>query len=326
MAEEEEYIILREDDSDSDDEDLGRQRPIAQGGLENKQVWSVVCGCGCGRGRMKVFPTWTGGVDRAGLQMACGSVPCIVGVVEVACASLAALTLVHCFTQDLDDLFSVEEAVEDVNFMAVKPWKGAIKAPTNAPKGDMSAPNQTLELEWAYGYRCHDSRSNLVYNSAGNMVYPVAGVCVTFSSQKNEQVHFRGHNDDVISLAQHPTDKDIIATGQVCAMQNFFLALPRPARPLCIVRCCSVSLCIALSLSLAVFHFRSLTALLLTPRARTNTGGHHRESCRCCPTHLRLELPHQHRAAAPPQRAQARCAHARLLPRRTLPSLGRRRR
>ena len=45
--------------------------------------------------------------------------------------------------------------------MAIKPWIGAIVAPTAAPSGNNSAPDADLSLEWVYGYRCFDARNNV---------------------------------------------------------------------------------------------------------------------------------------------------------------------
>lgn len=53
-------------------------------------------------------------------------------------------------------LFRIEEQVEGDEFMAVKPWLGAIKAPTNYPKPPANAsdsPNVNIVLEHCYGYR-----------------------------------------------------------------------------------------------------------------------------------------------------------------------------
>lgn len=107
---------------------------------------------------------------------------------------------------------------ESVSFMATKPWKGAIKEPTNKPPINSAVPDPKLQLEWIYGYRGHDSRSNVAYNNAGHIVYPMAGVCVVYDSKSHSQEHFFGHNDDVICLAQHPLDKNIFATGQVATI------------------------------------------------------------------------------------------------------------
>ena len=43
-----------------------------------------------------------------------------------------------------DDLFAGEEADEAKQFMAVKPWKGAIFKPTNPPENNSAAPDQKL--------------------------------------------------------------------------------------------------------------------------------------------------------------------------------------
>jgi len=50
----------------------------------------------------------------------------------------------------------------------------------------------------SYGYRCSDSRNNLVYNKAGQIIYPVAGVVVALDAQKNVQSYNRAHTDDVL--------------------------------------------------------------------------------------------------------------------------------
>lgn len=60
-------------------------------------------------------------------------------------------------------IFELEEAGEGEQFMAVKPWIGALKSPSNPPENNASAPETKLQLEYVNGYRCEDSRSNLYY-------------------------------------------------------------------------------------------------------------------------------------------------------------------
>lgn len=115
---------------------------------------------------------------------------------------------------DGDDLFALEDAEEGVEFMAVKPWLGAIKEPSNPPKYDSRKPDVKPVLEWAHGYRGYDARDNVFYNTRGEIIYPTASVVVTYDPVKHEQKHFIGHNDDVISFAQNPVDRDIVASGQ----------------------------------------------------------------------------------------------------------------
>ena len=121
---------------------------------------------------------------------------------------------------DDDDLFATKDASHVSEFMAVKPWLGAIVAPSKAPKADPSIPDSHLRLEWVHGYRSFDSRSNLVYNGNGDIVYPVAAVVVVYSSKGRRQRHFTGHNDDIRCLAQHPVNPNLIVSGQNATIVN----------------------------------------------------------------------------------------------------------
>lgn len=76
-------------------------------------------------------------------------------------------------------------------------------------------PHAKLKLEWVYGYRGRDCRSNLYLLPTGEMVYFVAAVVVLFNVDEQCQRHYTGHTDDVKCLAVHP-NKLIVATGQ-CA-------------------------------------------------------------------------------------------------------------
>ena len=67
---------------------------------------------------------------------------------------------------DMMDMFEIEDAGPGDQFMAVKPWKGAIKAPTGfvrAPYDQSKPPDVDLELEYVYGYRARDCKNNLRY-------------------------------------------------------------------------------------------------------------------------------------------------------------------
>jgi len=100
--------------------------------------------------------------------------------------------------------------------MAVKPWKGTqdrmVPSGFKASKLDGAAPDSTLTLEYVFGYRCHDSRSNLRYNSDGKVVYHTAGVGIVLDPATNTQKHYMSHNDDILSMALAPDGKTI-ATG-----------------------------------------------------------------------------------------------------------------
>ncbi|XP_070181364.1 echinoderm microtubule-associated protein-like 2 isoform X3 [Littorina saxatilis] len=75
-------------------------------------------------------------------------------------------------------------------------------------------PAEKLQLEWVYGYRGRDCRSNLYYLPTGELVYFTAAVVVLYNVEEQTQRHYLGHNDDVKCLAVHP-DRIKIATGQV---------------------------------------------------------------------------------------------------------------
>ncbi|CAH8566869.1 unnamed protein product [Dicrocoelium dendriticum] len=76
------------------------------------------------------------------------------------------------------------------------------------------APDQTLKLEWVYGYRGRDCRNNLYYLPTGELIYFVAAVVVLYNIEEQCQRHYLEHTDDVKCLALHP-DRITVATGQV---------------------------------------------------------------------------------------------------------------
>ena len=72
------------------------------------------------------------------------------------------------------ELFEKVRPGEGDEFMAVKPWLGAIKEPTPKPKVDPSKPKAEYEIDWVYGYRSEEARMNLFFNDQGEAVYPTA--------------------------------------------------------------------------------------------------------------------------------------------------------
>jgi len=124
-----------------------------------------------------------------------------------------------------DDLFEVDED-SGAQWMAVKPYIGALVAPSDVPRNNPTKPDIDLDMEWVYGYRSYDSRSNLCYNSKKEIIYPTAAVIVAYNPITNKQRYYRGHNDDVICLVQNPADPDIIASGQVATIVDRKATLP----------------------------------------------------------------------------------------------------
>ncbi|XP_054261593.1 echinoderm microtubule-associated protein-like 2 isoform X3 [Macrosteles quadrilineatus] len=74
-------------------------------------------------------------------------------------------------------------------------------------------PHHKLKLDWVYGYRGRDCRSNLYLLPTGEMVYFVAAIVVLYNVEEQSQRHYVGHTDDVKCLAIHP-NKLLVATGQ----------------------------------------------------------------------------------------------------------------
>ncbi len=80
----------------------------------------------------------------------------------------------------------------------------------------LKAPDSSLKLDWVYGYRGKDCRSNLHLLASGELVYFVAAVAVIYNHHTDTQRHYLEHNDDIKAMAVHP-DKSIVATGQLAS-------------------------------------------------------------------------------------------------------------
>ncbi|TSN57714.1 Echinoderm microtubule-associated protein-like 1 [Bagarius yarrelli] len=74
--------------------------------------------------------------------------------------------------------------------------------------------DRKLKLQWVYGYRGRDCRSNLYLLPTGEIVYFNASIVVLYNVEEQQQRHYLGHNDDVKCMAIHP-DMVTMATGQV---------------------------------------------------------------------------------------------------------------
>ena len=115
------------------------------------------------------------------------------------------------------DFFDPQDAGKGEQFMAVRPYEGAIAEPTEHPSANASAPNVKYELEYVYGYRCEDSRANVCYNSVGNVAYITAALGVILDKESNTQTFFGGGqventSKQVANDMNHHTN-DIMAFG-----------------------------------------------------------------------------------------------------------------
>ncbi|KAF1785127.1 EF-Hand 1, calcium-binding site [Phytophthora cactorum] len=105
-----------------------------------------------------------------------------------------------------------------------KPWVSSSVPPSEAPnEGDLelsTVPSDSLELEWVYGYRCHDVRNNLFLTRAKSlMVYPAANIVVLLDTKLWLQRHFKQHTDEVTSLTTYfgPSSKTSNASQEIAA-------------------------------------------------------------------------------------------------------------
>jgi len=65
---------------------------------------------------------------------------------------------------DLQDIFEVQDPGHGDEFMAVLPWKGAIKEPKNHNPPRQDKPDVNYKIDFVYGFKCEDARMNLYYN------------------------------------------------------------------------------------------------------------------------------------------------------------------
>ena len=93
-----------------------------------------------------------------------------------------------------------------------KQWQQIIVEPSEMPKISKGLPANNLELSWVYGFRCHDVRNCLRYNSESDIIFFTANTVVRYSTEDHKQTFFTDHTDSIVSLAMHPL-LDICATG-----------------------------------------------------------------------------------------------------------------
>ena len=61
----------------------------------------------------------------------------------------------------------------------------------------IKAPKEQLKLEWVYGYRGKDCRSNLYQLPTGEIIYFIAATVILFDPEEHSQRHYTAHTDDV---------------------------------------------------------------------------------------------------------------------------------
>ncbi|CAD8200325.1 unnamed protein product [Paramecium octaurelia] len=129
--------------------------------------------------------------------------------------------------QDENSVFSQEETDEGDQFMACKPWMGAIKEPTyqyySSKTDGHKPPKCDLEIEYVHGYRTKDMRNNLFFLANGQVLYNAAALGIVLDVGSNTQTYFNKHEDDITAIDLNPVDRMTVATGELGAKPNIFV-------------------------------------------------------------------------------------------------------
>lgn len=122
-------------------------------------------------------------------------------------------------------LFEEEDAGAGDEFMAVKPWLGQMREPSEfrkAQKNQEKPPTVSFELEWVHGYRARDSKNNVSILKDGSIAYHAAAVGIVYDPDDHSQKHFCKHIDDITAMA-FSSDGRTIATGEVGPKPSIYI-------------------------------------------------------------------------------------------------------
>ena len=121
----------------------------------------------------------------------------------------------------------IDNTIENLNLResTCKPFRGSIMEPTNHQLPNPSIPDEDYKLEYVYGFRIHNTRQNLYYNSSGSVVYCAASLGIILNPESNTQKFFgsgysttstgkRHHYKDIICL-RVSQDGTLAATGEI---------------------------------------------------------------------------------------------------------------
>lgn len=114
------------------------------------------------------------------------------------------------------DFFEGADAGAGDQFMATRPYEGAIMEPDEHNDESTSAPDVTYELEYVYGFRCEDSRMNCFYNKSGHACYMTAALGVILDQSSNKQKFFGGGQTD--NSSKHVARDDNCHTNDITSM------------------------------------------------------------------------------------------------------------
>jgi len=115
-----------------------------------------------------------------------------------------------------EDFFEGADAGAGEQFMATRPYEGAIMEPDEHNDESTDPPNVQYELEYVYGYRAEDSRMNCFYNKDGDAVYFTAALGVILNQGSNKQKFFGGGQVD--NTSKKVARDDIGHTNDITSM------------------------------------------------------------------------------------------------------------
>ena len=84
-----------------------------------------------------------------------------------------------------------------LDFANQQPINGGNLYQLKSPLEENKSAHPKMKLEWVYGYRGKDARSNLYLLPTGELIYFVASVVVLFNPELNKQRHYLGHTEEV---------------------------------------------------------------------------------------------------------------------------------
>lgn len=132
------------------------------------------------------------------------------------------------FKQKSAGLFEEQETEGGDQFMAVKPYLGAVKnsAPSNSRdfKGNLNPPEMDMQLKYVHGYRSFDTRNNIHFVDDRHFMFHAAGVNIKMctdpsksksSSQSTFRQYFNVENSDDITAMAFNWRTKLAAFGQI---------------------------------------------------------------------------------------------------------------
>jgi hypothetical protein len=123
---------------------------------------------------------------------------------------------------------------ETVSYDKIKKAAESCLAKMHESGYDSSAAPDTdeLVLSWVYGYRGADCRNNVFYVDISGkriVVYYAAALGIVMDPDERTQKYFRGHTDDIMSMAVYQSadhSTALVASGQQAAATTFVWEIP----------------------------------------------------------------------------------------------------